>query len=163
MILYHGSNVIIETPKLINQVRTLDFGAGFYTTTNKDQAINFAAKVMTRTKSTTQFVSQYEIDLDIAQKDINILYFILPDEAWLDFVFQNRKGIYDGDKFDAIIGPVANDDVYQTFALYESNVLSKEQTLAALKVKKLYDQLTFVTEKSLQYLKYIGFINVSEV
>ena len=34
MILYHGSNVIVEHPKLVKQNRFLDFGFGFYTTTN---------------------------------------------------------------------------------------------------------------------------------
>ena len=29
MILYHGSNVIVEQPKLIRQNRYLDFGFGF--------------------------------------------------------------------------------------------------------------------------------------
>lgn len=36
MILYHGSNVTVEYPKLIRQNRYLDFGFGFYTTTNRD-------------------------------------------------------------------------------------------------------------------------------
>lgn len=36
MILYHGSNVVVEQPKLIEQNRFLDFGYGFYTTTNKE-------------------------------------------------------------------------------------------------------------------------------
>ena len=43
MILYHGSNVIVEQPKLIRQNRYLDFGFGFYTTTNRDQGVQFAA------------------------------------------------------------------------------------------------------------------------
>ena len=45
MILYHGSNVAVEKPVLIKQNRFLDFGFGFYTTTNKEQAIDFAKKV----------------------------------------------------------------------------------------------------------------------
>ena len=44
MILFHGSNVTVDAPRLITQNRFLDFGYGFYTTTNKDQAINFAKK-----------------------------------------------------------------------------------------------------------------------
>lgn len=44
MILYHGSDVIVENPRLIEQTRTLDFEAGFYTTTNKEQAISFAGR-----------------------------------------------------------------------------------------------------------------------
>lgn len=35
MILYHGSNLVVSKPKLIQQNRFLDFGFGFYTTTNK--------------------------------------------------------------------------------------------------------------------------------
>lgn len=35
MILYHESNVIVSEPKLVYQNRYLDFGFGFYTTTNK--------------------------------------------------------------------------------------------------------------------------------
>ena len=45
MILYHGSNVTVEKPVLVKQNRFLDFGFGFYTTTNKDQAKDFAVKV----------------------------------------------------------------------------------------------------------------------
>ena len=51
MIVYHGSNVVVAEPKLIKQNRLLDFGFGFYTTTNKDQAIAFAEKVYRRRKS----------------------------------------------------------------------------------------------------------------
>ncbi len=45
MIVYHGNNVVVSEPRLIAQNRFLDFGFGFYTTTNKDQAIGFADKV----------------------------------------------------------------------------------------------------------------------
>lgn len=48
MILYHGSNVIVSELRLIKQSRFLDFGYGFYTTTNKAQAIFFADKVTKR-------------------------------------------------------------------------------------------------------------------
>ena len=50
MILYHGSNVIVDKPMLIRQNRTLDFGSGFYTTTNRNRAVSFAAKVTEQRK-----------------------------------------------------------------------------------------------------------------
>ena len=62
MILYHGSNVTVSKPKLVEQNRYLDFGFGFYTTTNKAQAISFADKVTKRRKSGERTVSIYEID-----------------------------------------------------------------------------------------------------
>ena len=61
MIVYHGSNVVVAEPKLIKQNRFLDFGFGFYTTTNKDQAIAFAEKVYRRRKSGGKIVSVYEL------------------------------------------------------------------------------------------------------
>ena len=65
---------------------------------------------------------------------------------------ENRSGNYKGESYDFILGPVANDDVYRTFTLYTAGLLTKEQTLEALKVKKLYDQLVFSTETALSYV-----------
>lgn len=48
MIVYHGSNVAVPEPRLVAQNRFLDFGYGFYTTTNRAQAISFADKVTKR-------------------------------------------------------------------------------------------------------------------
>ena len=62
MILYHGSNLVVSEPKLIQQNRFLDFGFGFYTTTNKVQAISFADKVTKRRKNGHRAVSIYEIE-----------------------------------------------------------------------------------------------------
>ena len=62
MILYHGSNLTVSEPKLVVQNRFLDFGYGFYTTTNKVQAIGFADKVTKRRKGGNPTVSIYEID-----------------------------------------------------------------------------------------------------
>jgi hypothetical protein len=36
MKIYHGSNVIVEKPKIMQSERMLDFGTGFYTTSNKE-------------------------------------------------------------------------------------------------------------------------------
>ena len=51
---------------------------------------------------------------------------------------------------------VANDTIYRTFIAYEEGILTKDETIARLKVKKLYNQMTFTTASSLKELKYIG-------
>ena len=163
MIVYHGSNVIVSEPRLIKQNRFLDFGYGFYTTTNKMQAISFADKVTRRRKEGNKAVSIYELDTEKAFADGKLLRFDSPSEAWLDFVSENRSGNYEGESYDFIFGPVANDDVYRTFTLYTAGLLSKEQTLEALKVKKLYDQLVFASEKALSYLHFIGTVPEEEL
>lgn len=156
MILYHGSNLTVSEPKLVVQNRFLDFGFGFYTTTNKIQAIGFADKVTKRRKDGVPTVSIYEIDEEKAFAQCAVLHFDTPNEAWLDFVSENRSGNYEGPDYDFIFGPVANDDVYTTFTLYTAGVLSKEQTIQTLKVKKLYNQLVLTSPKALSYLKFVG-------
>ena len=96
MILYHGSNVAVERPALIKQNRYLDFGFGFYTTTNMEQAKDFAVKVTEKRKNATATIKVYEIDEVTAFTDCRVFSFDEPDEAWLDFVAQNRQGTYNG-------------------------------------------------------------------
>lgn len=153
MILFHGSNVEVIQPKLIPQNRYLDFGFGFYTTLNKEQAVSFSRKVSKR-RGGSSIVSVYELNESEFENNLDILRFKAPDEQWLDFVFANRSGNYEGKEYDCIYGPVANDDVYQTFAAYMAGILTKEQTLANLKVKKLYDQMVFATQKAIGYLHF---------
>ncbi len=156
MIIYHGSNLKVEKPRLIKQNRFLDFGFGFYTTTNMEQAKNFAYKVAEKRKNGIATLNIYEIDENIAFHECQVLKFDNPNEEWLDFVMQNRKGIYKGKKFDFIYGAVANDNVYRTLTLYMTEILTKQQTIDALKIRKLYNQLVFATERALEYIKFQG-------
>ena len=155
MILYHGSDTIVEKPNLNLSRKSLDFGRGFYTTVNKEQAIDFARKVMIRKKQECQVVSVYNFDLQAAETVLDILHFLAPDKLWLDFVHQNRHGAYTGKLYDLKRGPVANDDVYATLIVYEQGILTVDQTVESLKVKKLYNQFVFKTEKALSCLKFI--------
>ena len=160
MILYHGSNMIVSQPKLVPQNRYLDFGYGFYTTTNKEQAAAFAQKVSKRRRSGRPTVNTYEFDKEQAFAECSVLQFESADEAWLDFVAANRAGMYQGPLYDYVFGPVADDDVYTTFILYSAGILTKEQTVETLKIKILYNQLVLTSEKALSYLKYTGTLEV---
>jgi len=48
MIIYHGSTVPVRAPKILQSERMLDFGSGFYTTSNKEQAVSWAKLVAER-------------------------------------------------------------------------------------------------------------------
>ena len=50
MILYHGSDVTVAAPKLLKNQRTLNFGKGFYTTSDLDQATKWAKRTATRAR-----------------------------------------------------------------------------------------------------------------
>lgn len=133
MILYHGSNVTVNQPMLIRQNRYLDFGFGFYTTTNREQAVNFAQKVTERRKIGDATLNTYLVDENVTFKECSLLRFDSPNEEWLDFFTANRQETYQGKQYDLIYGAVANDNVYRTITLYMTGVLDKKQTLEALK------------------------------
>lgn len=156
MRLYHGSNQAVEKPQIIAVVRGLDFGMGFYTTSNYEQAVRFTENVVKRKKEGRRTVSKYDINEANLFENCSAMKFEKPNEEWLDFVSLNRTGAYSGKSYDVVIGPVANDAVYNVIDLYIDGIFSKDEAIKRLKVRDLYDQWTFCTEKSLAFLKFIG-------
>ena len=157
MILYHGSTVIVDEPKVLLSERLVDFGAGFYTTTNREQAVRWAQRVSTRRSSADQIISEYEFDSVEAEKELQIIRFNEPDGIWLDFVCANRSGCEPAEPYDIVFGPVANDTVYTVVQFYENGIYDKDEAIKRLKVQALYNQVLFHTEKALTFCKYKGF------
>lgn len=156
MILYHGSNVEVREPKLISALHTLDFGPGFYTTSNFDQAAEFAKKVVDRNKGAgVPTVTTFSFDEDAALAVFDVRRFAAPADDWLDFVVDNRRKQYVGPSYDLKIGPVANDNVYRTIQLFMTGVLSRDQALVELKVRKLFNQYVFSSERVLSMLSFV--------
>ena len=153
MILYHGSNMEVRTPKILIPSHALDFGPGFYTTLSRDQAVDFARKVVLR-RGGAPIVNEYEINEKMAFELCDVLKFDQPNEVWLDFVCTCRDGCNAAEGRDFIFGPVANDDVYRTLALYREGEITKAETLARLKIKQLYNQLVFATAKALAFIRF---------
>jgi len=156
MTLYHGSNVEVREPKLISALHTLDFGPGFYTTSNFDQAAEFAKKVVDRNKGAGEpTVTTFSFDEEAALAVFDVRRFAAPADDWLDFIVDNRRKQYVGPSYDLKIGPVANDNVYRTVQLYMTGVLTREQTTEALKVRELFNQYVFSSERALALLHYV--------
>ena len=153
--IYHGSDTIVDNPQIVQPIRALDFGPGFYTTTNINQAKSFANKVKDRNNSVQTHISVYSINLDLANTK-NTMVFEKPDKKWLDFVSANRNGTYEGETFDIIYGPVANDTIFRTFIAYQNGILSEKETLKRLKIRRLYNQLVFISTKALECLHFAG-------
>ena len=154
MIVFHGSDRIIESPDILEPNRALDFGKGFYTTINEQQAESFARKVQDRLHSENAVVNVYDADMDSIRQSLRCIWFYEADETWLDYVSNNRGGIIT-QECDVVFGPVANDDVFRTFAAFQAGLLTKSETIARLKVKQLYNQMTFKNKQSLNYLHFI--------
>ena len=156
MTLYHGSNIEVAEPKLLRSLRTLDFGSGFYTTMNRAQAVEFAAKVVDRNEGTgVATLNIYDFDEKVAFELFDTIRFDGPNEAWLDFVVDNRRGRYVGPEYAIKVGPVANDNVYRTIQLYMTGVLTRSQAIEAFKVKELFNQVVFSSEPALRLLRFV--------
>jgi len=155
MVIYHSSTIGVEAPKILKSERMLDFGEGFYTTSNREQADRWAEIVAAKRKTIARVITEYEFDIDAAKKELVVISFDKPDDEWLEFVCQNRSGRIPPEPYDIATGPVANDQVYTVVVLYEQGVLSREAAIMELKVRELYNQILFHTEKSLNYCRYI--------
>lgn len=150
MKIYHGSTVIVEKPSLeILNYRT-DFGKGFYTTTDIEQAKRWTKikkeriEEEKRESNIKRYVNIYEYS---ENKKLKILNFLEATEEWLDFVYKNRKSKRLLHDYDIVKGPVANDNLFATLRLYERNYISKEDTIRALKTYKLVNQIHFIHKK----------------
>lgn len=158
MRVYHASTLEIRRPRIVNRFATLDFGTGFYTTLNEEQARDFACKVFARRgRDGCPTVNIYEVDLNLMRERLSLLEFEAPDRSWLEFVVHNRRyGRSPECTADVVIGPVANDDVFQTVALYEAGQIDEDAAIARFKVKNLFNQVLFCNDAALSQLSFVG-------
>lgn len=151
--LYHGSLDIVATPEIRKPNRTLDYGAGFYMTSSADQA---KAWVRRKLKGDIMlgYVNVYEYDENM-EEAFETLAFEQPDESWLDFVMANRMDSNYRHDYDIVKGPVANDRVYASFALYEAGLIDKQELITELRAYKLVNQILIHTDRALASVEWI--------
>lgn len=151
--LYHGSLEIVAKPEIRKPNRTLDYGAGFYVTSSADQAEAWVRRKL-RGNIMLGYVNIYEYD-EKMEEEFETLAFEQPDEAWLDFVMANRMDSNFQHDYDIVKGPVANDRVYASFALYEARLIDKQELITELRAYKLVNQILIHTERALASVKWI--------
>lgn len=162
MKLYHGSTVSVKNPNLRQGRPNTDYGKGFYTTVDFDQAARWARIRRERAGGGNAIVSVYEVDDYLLQKkDLRIMEYNGATKEWLDFVVANRRyaPLHD---YDIVLGPVANDNLYATISLYENGELSAEAAVVQLKTHVLFNQVSFHTEKVLTQLRFVESIMVDK-
>lgn len=155
MRVYHGSTMIVKKPVVQRGRRHTDFGKGFYVTMNMEQAKNWALiRQRNIGDGAKAVVSIYELDDELPDRhdDYNILRFEAPDESWLVFVNGCRDGrLHD---YDMVVGPVADDRIYETLELYKSGVLTTQETVARLKINEFYNQISFHSPVAVRELRF---------
>ena len=120
MRLYHGSNTEFAEINLEKCRPYKDFGRGFYLTTIEEQAI-LMAKRTSRIFSGIPYVTEFEFNDEILNGgNLSIKVFDAPTAEWAMFVLNNRNRNFSDisdsncnqdNKYDIVVGPVANDDI----------------------------------------------------
>ncbi|MDE6019816.1 MAG: DUF3990 domain-containing protein [Ruminococcus sp.] len=159
LVLYHGSNVEVREPELIPSKRLLDFGAGFYLTSDFEQAKKWAIRTTKNRGENKPLVSAFNIETT-EMNSLNVLLFEKPDKDWLQFISANRTGKAKEDGYDIIIGPVANDQAIRTVNNYLKGYFSEDIAIQLLLPQKLKDQYTFKTERALKILNFSEVIEI---
>lgn len=144
--LYHAGNLVIENPDVHYGRKNADFGQGFYTSDDEE----FSRRWARERKGQKTYVNVY--DLDCSALKIRVLQ---RDAEWFRYIFANRRGKPDECDADVIIGPIANDTIYDTFGIFTSGFISDEDALAMLKEGPEYRQTVLKSEKAAQQLKWI--------
>lgn len=162
MKLYHGSNIVIDSINLAMCRPYKDFGKGFYLTDIEEQAEKMAIRV-SRIYGGSPVVNIFEIQDNFKEiPNINIKDFgVQTTEEWAKFVMNNRDRAFSDiesvlcnkdNKYDIVIGPVADDNMALLFRQYENEVIDFETLLKGMIYKKTSSQYSFHTEKSIKLL-----------
>ena len=150
MIVYHGSTELVKSPDVLHSLRPLDFGRGFYVTTNKEQATNWERRKACLFSNGEPCVNVYEMREDYG--DLNVKTFAPDLSEWIDFVCRCRDNSSDYLAHDVIVGKVADDKVFRVVDLYHAGVWDKERALREIKAYPEYDQIAFITQKAIDCL-----------
>ena len=165
MILFHGSNIEINGIQLEKCRPYKDFGRGFYLTTIEDQAV-IMAKRISRIYGGSPCVTMFDFSLDkLKNHELKIKEFDSPSADWALFVLNNRNrdflNIYEvscnhDNKYDIVIGPVANDDIALLFRTFSTGLIDVDALVKEMKYKNLTNQYSFHTSKSIAFLSKVG-------
>jgi hypothetical protein len=143
MLVYHGSYVEVQQPRIIVGRNTKDFGTGFYCTVIKEQAERWAKRYA------TPVVNIYSL---LINEKLDILEFKEMTDAWLDFIIACRSG--KPHQHDIVIGAMANDQIYNYVSDYIDGVITREQFWMLAKFKYPTHQINFCTEQALSCLAF---------
>ncbi len=147
MRLYHTGFDIIKVPDLDRGRRNADFGPGFYLSPDGE----FSRRWARERSGASTYVNEYELDLEglVVKK-------LQRDVEWFDYIFRNRNEAVDANaSVDVIIGPIANDTIYDVMGVTTSGFLEREQALSLLLIGPLYTQVVIKSPKAVSHLKWL--------
>ena len=145
-IVYHGSNVEVAVPRILQNGFYKDFGYGFYCTNYEKQAKRWAM-----TKKGESVINRYEYELFM---DLKILSFDNMTDEWLDFVAKCRMGIEHN--YDIVEGPMADDQIWNFVEGFIDGRIPRKAFWELVKFNYPTHQIVFCTEEALKTLTFKG-------
>jgi hypothetical protein len=152
LILYHGSNKDFNAVDLSMSKDKRDFGRGFYTTTLRKQAEDWAKVLFDRYKGDGIFI--YEAEL-LLSDDLSVKTYEGLSEEWLLMVQKNRTMGGIQHNFDIVQGPVANDITARAIALFIAGIINANEAIERLKYNQINNQVSLHTTAALSHLKIV--------
>lgn len=145
-IVYHGSNVEVAVPRILQNGFYKDFGYGFYCTNYEKQAKRWAM-----TKKGESVINRYEYELCM---DLKILSFDNMTDEWLDFVAKCCMGIEHN--YDIVEGPMADDQIWNFVEGFIDGRIPRKAFWELVKFNYPTHQIVFCTEEALKTLTFKG-------
>lgn len=169
MVLWHGSQKIIEAPQFgLGKVHN-DYGQGFYCTESLDLAREWACS-----GDADGFVNRYELDMT----DLKVLDLLSPHYSvlhWIALLVEHRSFrkdtaiavgackylhdhfLPDTDACDVIRGWRADDSYFSYARAFVYNTITVEQLGRAMKLCNLGEQIVLKSERAFKAIRFAGF------
>lgn len=168
LMIYHGSQQIVEVPKFGIGKKHNDYGQGFYCTENNELAKEWACPV-----KANGYSNSYRLSLDglnvmhLTKGNFNIL-------NWLAVLLANRtfdisssignsSKAFILDRFlpettdaDIIIGYRADDSYFSFAEDFVNNTISLRDLNEAMRLGTLGEQVVLVSERSFERIEFLG-------
>ena len=146
MVLYHTGYQKIRVPDIRHGRINADFGQGFYLTANEE----FARRWARERRDSQTILNVYDLDLT----GLHVHRFER-NEEWFNYIFRNRAARPDllADA-DVIIGPIANDTIYDTFGIITCGLLPPEKAMKLLMIGPCYEQIVVKSQRAADQLAW---------
>lgn len=145
---YHTGFEEIPKPDLRVGRRNADFGQGFYLSDDASFALRWAKE----RGDTPCVLNVYRFNPEGLR--IRRLY---RSGTWFDYICANRAGRSDPYAgYDAVIGPIACDTLYDTWGILTSGIIGKELAVEAYRLGPCYRQIVLKSERALSALHFVA-------
>lgn len=135
-----------------NLISALDVPCILCATDREDMACSFTTEP-NNTKNNNKSIYAYNLNLD-KDSGIKILEYKEINDECIDFYLKLRHNIRPELDYDLVIAPLVNEKISVALALYELNIIDKDEFKRRVSGGEVAYMYSFISEKSLDVLEY---------